>query len=224
MYTSTQNADAGIIIPKWFRGIIACIAMIGLIGIAQIANAEGLNGVLRFSSRFISENDGFLSFSSSAPNWNWHYTDLNREIDCLAKNIYFESAYEERQGQIAVGLVTINRVKSGAFADSICEVVWQANKNRHTGKRVAQFSWTLDRRPDIPHNQEVWAQCQKLAQEMLADGSLDNFDDFLNGATFYHAAYVHPKWRNEYVPVARIGLHIFYRSDIHAEMIAATST
>lgn len=140
----------------------------------------------------------------------WIFKSLDKEVDCLAKNIYFESWQEERKGQIAVALVTLNRVKSGYYPSSICDVVWQQTKNRR-GKRVAQFSWTLDGRADVPKNETAWEQSLELAREILANGSLDNFTDFTRGATHYHAVYVHPKWRKQMEKVMKIGLHIFYR-------------
>lgn len=141
----------------------------------------------------------------------WEYKSLDREVKCLADNIYFEAGHEEQRGQIAVGLVTINRVKSNGYPDSICGVVWQANKRKRDGKTVAQFSWTKDGRSDVPRNRQVWEECYELAKDMLKDGSLDNYDDFTKGATHYHATYVKPRWRTQMEKVEKIGLHIFYR-------------
>jgi spore germination cell wall hydrolase CwlJ-like protein len=43
------------------------------------------------------------------------YNDLSpkakQQVECLAQNIYFESGHESKKGQIAVGMVTMNRVK-----------------------------------------------------------------------------------------------------------------
>jgi spore germination cell wall hydrolase CwlJ-like protein len=140
----------------------------------------------------------------------WEFISLDKEIECLAKNLYFEAWQEERKGQLAVALVTINRVKSGFYPNSICKVVWQITKNRR-GKRVAQFSWTLDGKADVPGNETAWSEMLNLAREILANGSLDNIPDFTEGATHYHAVYVRPKWRKSMDKVMKIGLHIFYR-------------
>jgi spore germination cell wall hydrolase CwlJ-like protein len=48
-----------------------------------------------------------------------------KEFTCLAKNIFFESANEPEEGKVAVGLVTLNRVSSGKFKDTVCGVVDQ---------------------------------------------------------------------------------------------------
>ena len=53
-------------------------------------------------------------------------TDVNaRDLDCLAKNIYYEAASEPEEGKVAVAMVTINRVRDGRFGKSICSVVDQ---------------------------------------------------------------------------------------------------
>ncbi len=52
-----------------------------------------------------------------------------RQIDCLARNLFFESRNEGEVGMRAVGAVTLNRV--GKYGSSICNVVY----------RHKQFSW-----------------------------------------------------------------------------------
>ncbi len=60
------------------------------------------------------------------------------EVFCLAQNIYFEASVEHRVGKSAVAHVTLNRVDSPRYPDSVCEVVWQDR----------QFSWTQDGKSD----------------------------------------------------------------------------
>jgi spore germination cell wall hydrolase CwlJ-like protein len=40
-----------------------------------------------------------------------------------------------------------------------------------------------------------------------------NLDDFVEGATHYHAVYVLPEWAESKTPIVQIGEHIFYRWD-----------
>ena len=61
-----------------------------------------------------------------------NYSSLNfvlenraKQVECLAKNIYFEARNEPFAGQFAVALVTLNRVSDTAFPNTICEVVQQ---------------------------------------------------------------------------------------------------
>ena len=57
------------------------------------------------------------------------------EIDCLTQNIYREAGIEPESGMVAVGLVTMNRVKTSGFPKTVCTVVKQKTKS------TCQFSW-----------------------------------------------------------------------------------
>lgn len=132
-----------------------------------------------------------------------------KEIKCLADNIYFEAKNEPLEGQIAVAEVTLNRVEHPEYPKTVCGVVWQQNKDRRTGRKVAQFSWTLDGRPDVPKSKETYDEIYALAEEILLYG----LDSAIVGpeALFYHATYVKPRWSRQMVRVMRIGNHIFYQ-------------
>lgn len=140
----------------------------------------------------------------------WTYKDIKKETMCLAKNIYYEARGQVMPGQIAVALVTFNRVKAKRFPDSICKVVWQKRKSKKTGKMVAQFSWTLDGNSNNPPNSDTWKETYSLAETMLDERSLDNFSDPTGGAQFYHNTQVDPYWNDSMSKVATIGEHIFY--------------
>ena len=60
----------------------------------------------------------------------------DKDMDCLSKNIFHEAGVEDRDGKIAVAQVTLNRVKSGRWGQTICDVVY-AKK---------QFSWTMQKK------------------------------------------------------------------------------
>ena len=71
---------------------------------------------------------------------------------CLAKNIYFEARDQSTKGQIGVALVTINRVNSKHFPNTLCKVVHQGQINRY-GKMIlhkCHFSWYCDGKSDTP--------------------------------------------------------------------------
>ena len=68
-------------------------------------------------------------------NYNVLTAELQKQVSCLAENIYFEAAHEPLEGKHAVGFVTINRVQSGNYANDICGVVQQRDGN------LCQFSW-----------------------------------------------------------------------------------
>lgn len=132
-----------------------------------------------------------------------------KEIKCLADNIYFEAKNEPIEGKLAVAEVTLNRVGHPQYPHTVCGVVWQQNKDRRTGKKVAQFSWTLDGKPDVPKSKETYEEIYALAEEVLLYG----MDSAIVGSEtlFYHATYVKPRWSRSMVKVIRIGNHIFYQ-------------
>ena len=133
-----------------------------------------------------------------------------REVKCLADNIYFEAKNEPYEGKLAVAQVTINRVEHPEYPKTVCGVVWQQSKDRRTGRRVAQFSWTLDGRSDTPKSKDAYAAAYAVAEEVL----LYDMQSAIVGtdALFYHANYVKPRWARKMERIARIGNHIFYRS------------
>ncbi|MBA3676075.1 MAG: cell wall hydrolase [Sphingosinicella sp.] len=121
----------------------------------------------------------------------------DRELECLAGAVYFESKGEPLKGQLAVAEVILNRAGSGRFPKSICGVVTQKS----------QFSFVRGGRiPSIPRRSEAWRKAVAIAHiatNDLAKGSVGE-------ALFFHARYVSPGWRR-LTRVASIGNHIFYR-------------
>lgn len=142
--------------------------------------------------------------------------EAKHQIDCLADNIYFESAHEPTKGKIAVAFVTLNRVNHHRYPDSICGVVKQRTQ------KVCQFSWYCEERPYNMHKNKVLTKTNnKLYNEIVELSTYVYFnyemmDDPSDGALFYHADYVNPQWKNM-IRTAVIGRHIFYqRSDLNA--------
>ena len=142
-----------------------------------------------------------------------------KELTCLAKNIYFEARDQKVKGQIAVALVTINRVNSKRFPNSICKVVKQARyRYGKLVKHKCHFSWFCDGLSDRPRNKIAWKVSKVIAKAMLEQpgvhlkrhGERWKVNDFLNGATHYHRKDVDPYWNREMLKVAEIGDHIFY--------------
>ena len=125
------------------------------------------------------------------------------ELYCLAKNIYFESRNQPKIGKIAVAQVTLNRVKSDKFPNTVCEVVYQGGERRNR----CQFSWYCDGKKDEPTDGPAWDESVYLALLVYGDGFLD----VTEGALWYHATYVSPSWAEHYQKTVRINNHIFYR-------------
>jgi len=131
--------------------------------------------------------------------------EMTKEIDCLAKNIYYEAASESFEGKMAVAQVTINRTNSGKYPNTICGVVYQ--KDTFKGKTVCQFSWTC-MKVSAPRNMYLWQESQYIAKKALTE-PIAHVKISQMKAMFYHATYVHPKWNKKGV-VMTIGNHIFY--------------
>jgi spore germination cell wall hydrolase CwlJ-like protein len=124
--------------------------------------------------------------------------DATAEIHCLALNVYHEARSEPDEGKFAVAQVTLNRVRSHRYPDSVCKVVWQR----------AQFSWTRDGRSDRPRNVNSWKEALWIARAVFHFNPLS----MVGRATHYHATYVRPFWSATHRRVRRIGRHIFYET------------
>lgn len=129
----------------------------------------------------------------------------DRQLACLAKNIYHEAGSEPFEGKVAVAQVTLNRTESGHFPGDICKTIYQ--KNIVYEKTVCQFSWYCDRETAVkPLNKAIYAESMEVAKKVLLEGfRLPS----LNNALYYHADYINPGWNRE--KVAKVGRHIFYR-------------
>ena len=127
-----------------------------------------------------------------------------RQLDCLTRNIYWEAASEPFEGKVAVAQVTMNRLASGRFGDSVCGVIYQ--KNIFYERVICQFSWVCETTHKTrPVYQPLWAESELVAKKVL----LENFRlPGLKEALYYHADYVSPGWQKP--KIDKIGHHIFY--------------
>lgn len=131
--------------------------------------------------------------------------DRERQLDCLAKNIYHEAASEPFEGKVAVAQVTMNRAESGKFPSDVCGVVYQ--KNVIMEKVVCQFSWYCENagRNAPIRSQALYQESYEVAKKVLLEGFRL---DIMKTAMYYHADYVNPKWGKP--KIGKIGRHIFY--------------
>lgn len=128
---------------------------------------------------------------------------LERELTCLATNIYFESgrSYEEA---LAIATVTMNRVTSKKYPKNICAVVWQKKK----GAKKCQFAWTCDGKSDAIRSNQKYAEALAIAKEVLIHEKRSGIIN--DDTTHFHANYIRPDWSYKMVRVATIGTHLFY--------------
>jgi spore germination cell wall hydrolase CwlJ-like protein len=143
---------------------------------------------------------GFLMYSLFA-----NQTE-RQDLSCLALNVYFEARGEPMVGQYAVAEVTMNRVASSRYPDTVCGVVYQKNWDSVRRRHVGAFSWT-ESKETPPLKGEEWQRALAAAETVYYRRRPSQ----LNGALFYHAVYVKPNWSRDKKPVARIGKHVFYR-------------
>lgn len=128
---------------------------------------------------------------------------INKETICLAKNIFFEGRNTDVYEKIRIVNVTLNRVKSGKYPDSICEVVYQDS----------QFSWTLYNKnlKSIVNSSNIEAKAWQESL-MIAEYALDDrIPDITNGSLFYHTHKVKPTWSKHKKKTVNSKWHRYYK-------------
>lgn len=140
-----------------------------------------------------SSNSELLEVSSKKSIFN------KKELECLALNIYHEARNQSRNGKLLVGHVTLNRVESDRYPNSICKVVYQKS----------QFSWTHLIKDKTPRNKEAWQESLDLAQ-LLINRTFDRS----NGSMYYYnpkKVSATPTWAKKFERVMIVGDHHFYK-------------
>lgn len=124
-------------------------------------------------------------------------TNINqKQLHCLAKNIYHEAMDQETEGMTLVGHVVINRVKSKRFSETICEVVYEHK----------QFSWVHKKR-NHRIDEESWELVLEIAKKVI-----NRKHDPTNGALyFYNPARAKPGWAKTKKVLIKKGDHVFLK-------------
>jgi spore germination cell wall hydrolase CwlJ-like protein len=187
--------------------VVASVVMMGYMSI-QTARAQE---VARLAS-YQFENE--VTHQLVNDDHSAEYQDYLVQLDCLARNIYFEARGEPDLGQRAVAWVTLNRVSADRYPDTICGVVHQARRDSQGNpiRHQCQFSWYCDGKSDRIRNQTDWREA-RLAAMIVIHRYNTGQQDPTHGATMYHADYVSPYWADDYVQTVQISTHIFYMDD-----------
>ncbi len=127
------------------------------------------------------------------------------DLMCLARNVYHEARGEPMAGQFAVAEVTMNRVKSRYFPDTVCEVVYEKRLDIQRNRLVGAFSWTELDSVEAPRGSQ-WERARRAAEAIYDK----QHEPAIPGALFYHADRIEPSWASEKERIAKIGRHIFY--------------
>jgi spore germination cell wall hydrolase CwlJ-like protein len=134
-----------------------------------------------------------------------------KQLNCLAKNIFYEAGGEPFNGQAAVARVVMNRIAHG-FGKDPCAVIYQASyvdkliDDEMQKVKLCQFSWVCEGKSEPNKNSARYKQAEQVAYDVLAH---DAYTDIVPKSTlFFHNLSVDPLW--PYKQVAKIGNHIFY--------------
>ena len=161
----------------------------------------------------------------------------DKDVECMAKNIFYEAGGESREGKIAVAQVTLNRAQDPRFGKSVCEVVKARTtvvKSREVKKTemvkvgffgrpeavtktemvkhpvaVCQFSWMCGSARAPKADNEAWVESKEIAQA-IARGELQEERAKYGTAMYFHAAGIRPIWAKSKAYVKRTGHHLFY--------------
>ena len=152
--------------------------------------ADGIAGKSTFAAlgmndsvKALEGNNGSSSSSSSSK-----YT--SSDLYLLAKTIYAEARGESYTGQVAVGAVILNRVKSSKFPNTISGVVYQ----KHAFTAVSDGQIKLE--PD------------KTAMNAAQD-AMNGWDPTYGCLYYYNPAVATSSWIFGRQTVTTIGKHIF---------------
>lgn len=172
------------------------IFTIALTAILLMGTYTGVSAVTRHKIKTIKQVEYVREKSPTL-------AEREKQLNCLAKNIYFEAGQESFEGKVAVAQVTLNRVESGKFPSDVCQVVYQ--KTKVDEKIVCQFSWHCEKGP-VVKSKELYQESMEVAKKvLLEDFRLPSIDK----ALYFHADYIKkPNWGKPVV--AKIGRHIFY--------------
>ena len=162
----------------------------------------------------------------------------DKDVECLARNIFYESGSEPTEGKIAVGIVTVNRAQDPRFGKSVCEVVRArtvVTKTKEIKKTeivhvgyfgrpeqvtrttevvqqvpVCQFSWVCAGYARKPKSDdERWVESQAIA-EGIARGDYEEYRAKYGTALFFHSTGVRPVWSKTKRMIIKTGHHLFY--------------
>jgi len=162
---------------------LKCLAIISLLAFSLPVIAPG--------RMFTSD----LAIASNMPLESHKRIASEKDINCIAENIYHEARGEGEDGMLAVANVTLNRYFHSAFPNTICDVVHQPH----------QFSWTKSKKKII--ETESFKTAKRVAEFVLAYS-----EDITSGSLYFHNTSIKsPKWTKSLQIAGIIGNHIFYK-------------
>jgi len=125
-------------------------------------------------------------------------------VDSLACNIWQEGRGENISGYMAVGFVTINRLKNRSYPQTISKIVYQKS----------QFTWYNPGYNYRIRDEDSWKVAKDVAKFLYSVKDNDRLYkqlDITHGATHFHTKTTKPYWSNSLKKTATIGKHVFYK-------------
>ena len=147
--------------------------------------ADGIVGAKTFAALGISVSSASSSGSSGSGS---SYTSADTNL--LAKLIYAEARGESYTGQVAVGAVVLNRVKSSSFPNTISGVIYQPYA----------FTCVQDGQINLAPNSTALA---------AARDAMNGWDPSYGSLYYYNPSVATSKWIYGRKTVVTIGNHIF---------------
>lgn len=172
-----------------------------LMVIAMTANAETMFGFQKWGY-----NTPPITHLSKEPKFEID-KNIQRQLHCLARNVYYEAGSEPMAGQLAVAQVTVNRAHSSRYPNDLCAVIAQSD-NLSGGRRVCQFSWYCDESKNkkriINENHPSFLAAKRVFVEGYRIPKL-------HGVYFFHRhdIIIDPDWPYKFI--TQIGNHVFYK-------------
>lgn len=176
-------------------GVVACCSTTAIV----LFNNISLRSTINDLDQKLDESYVRIESLSEYKTLTEEKINRDTDIEWLALNIYHEARGETVEGMMAVGVVTLNRVRSSKYPDTIKEVV----------KQYKQFSWYWDGISDVPYDVTSWETSKAIAKILLINNNL-KIKQKLRNVYHYHAKSVKPRWAKHMDKVEKIGNHIFY--------------
>ena len=209
------------LIPKWLIGFAFLYVILQIITL-ELPERDRGDEMPRLFSQGSIENivlQNETIYSVDINKYKMPHEDVTKQenIVCLAKNAYFEARNQSVLSQIAVSQVVMNRVQSPDFPNTVCGVVYEAQLSKWYKEKMdkevplkhkCQFSWYCDGKADIITDVQSYKIALAVAHQVLSKYTMHDVTD---GALFYHAYYVKPRWAREKIKTVVHEDHIFYR-------------
>tara|TARA_A100001011_G_scaffold59222_1_gene58676 strand:+ start:2716 stop:3363 length:648 start_codon:yes stop_codon:yes gene_type:complete len=209
------------LIPKWLIGFAFLYVILQIITLELPERDRGDMMPRLFShgsiENIVLQNETIYSVDINKYKMPHEDATKQESIICLAKNAYFEARNQSVLSQIAVSQVVMNRVQSPDFPNTVCGVVYEAQLSKWYKEKMdkevplkhkCQFSWYCDGKADIITDVQSYKIALAVAHQVLSKYTMHDVTD---GAVFYHAYYVNPRWAKEKIKTVVHEDHIFYR-------------